>query len=177
MVPSDAVDQAWHLHLDYSREYWDDWCGKTLQCELHHAPTRSGEKEADQCRDCYSATLDTYERVSLETPPPDIWPDVQTRFGRVGAMRRVSIAEYMIIRRPPKGMLWAAQLLLILIGLYFLWQQEYWTAVTVGAMAGVLAIYRDRTDNIWKKKPWRDGDDDGFLPGGCNARRNDSRDM
>ena len=24
--PSDAVDQAWHLHLVYTRSYWDEFC-------------------------------------------------------------------------------------------------------------------------------------------------------
>jgi hypothetical protein len=177
VVPSDAVDQAWHLHLDYSREYWDGWCGGTLECDLHHEPTRDGEEGADRSRDWYRATLDTYERMSQEAPPADIWPGVDSRFGRIGAMRRVDSADYMIVRRPPKGIFWAAQVLFAVIALYLLWRQEYWPAVTVGAMAGVLAIYRDRTDNIWKTKPWRDGDDDGFLPGGCNSRRRDRRDM
>ncbi len=26
VTPSDAVDQAWHLHLTYSRDYWDRFC-------------------------------------------------------------------------------------------------------------------------------------------------------
>ncbi len=108
VVPSDAVDQAWHLHLDYSRAYWEDWCGKTLQCDLHHEPTRTGDGEAEKCRAWYSATLDTYERVSLEAPPSDIWPNVHLRFGRIGGMRRVSAEDYLILRRPPRGTLWLA---------------------------------------------------------------------
>jgi hypothetical protein len=28
VTPSDAVDQAWHLHLTYSRDCWERfWCG------------------------------------------------------------------------------------------------------------------------------------------------------
>ncbi len=26
VTPSDAVDQAWHLHLTYSRDYWQRFC-------------------------------------------------------------------------------------------------------------------------------------------------------
>src|SRR5438309_235996 len=26
VTPSDAVDQAWHLHLTYSRDYWERFC-------------------------------------------------------------------------------------------------------------------------------------------------------
>ena len=29
-TPSDAVDQAWHLHLTYSRDYWERFCPKVL---------------------------------------------------------------------------------------------------------------------------------------------------
>jgi hypothetical protein len=30
LTPSDAVDQAWHLHLLYSRHYWEVLCGRIL---------------------------------------------------------------------------------------------------------------------------------------------------
>src|SRR4030095_10352600 len=30
VTPSDQVDQAWHLHLTYSRSYWDRMCGELL---------------------------------------------------------------------------------------------------------------------------------------------------
>lgn len=26
VTPSDPVDQVWHLHLTYSRSYWEDFC-------------------------------------------------------------------------------------------------------------------------------------------------------
>ena len=26
MTPSDAVDQVWHLHLNYTKSYWIDLC-------------------------------------------------------------------------------------------------------------------------------------------------------
>ncbi|OYQ34069.1 hypothetical protein CHU92_12085 [Flavobacterium cyanobacteriorum] len=30
VTPSDPVDQAWHLHLTYTRSYWIDFCKNTL---------------------------------------------------------------------------------------------------------------------------------------------------
>ena len=30
VTPSDAVDQAWHLHLTYSRDYWERFCPEVL---------------------------------------------------------------------------------------------------------------------------------------------------
>ena len=28
VTPSDQVDQAWHLHLTYTRSYWEEFCAK-----------------------------------------------------------------------------------------------------------------------------------------------------
>ncbi len=30
ITPSDEVDQAWHLHLTYTKSYWDDLCKEIL---------------------------------------------------------------------------------------------------------------------------------------------------
>ena len=37
--PSTNVDRAWHLHLLYTRSYWDEFCGKVLKKPLHHTPS------------------------------------------------------------------------------------------------------------------------------------------
>src|SRR5262245_60127571 len=37
--PSDTVDQVWHLHLTYTKNYWKDFCKETLGQPLHHSPT------------------------------------------------------------------------------------------------------------------------------------------
>jgi hypothetical protein len=39
VTPSDAVDQAWHLHLTYTRDYWERFCPDVLGRALHHGPT------------------------------------------------------------------------------------------------------------------------------------------
>ena len=44
---SEQVDAAWHLHLTYTRSYWDRFCKETLGQPLHHDPTRGGPAEAD----------------------------------------------------------------------------------------------------------------------------------
>src|SRR5215468_3394365 len=46
--PSDAVDQAWHLHLIYTRSYWDDFCGRVLGRPLHHNPSSGSAAERDK---------------------------------------------------------------------------------------------------------------------------------
>ncbi len=42
VTPSDAVDQAWHLHLTYTRDYWQTFCPEVLGGDLHHGPTKGG---------------------------------------------------------------------------------------------------------------------------------------
>src|SRR5262245_11583978 len=45
VTPSDAVDQAWHLHLTYTRDYWQRFCPDVLGGPLHHGPTSGGDNE------------------------------------------------------------------------------------------------------------------------------------
>ena len=95
VTPSDQVDQVWHLHLSYSRNYWDEFCPKVLECDLHHGPTKGGAAEAKKYFDWYRDTLESYERISGEQPPEDIWPSPCSRFAHADAMRRVHTDEYL----------------------------------------------------------------------------------
>lgn len=79
VTPSDEVDQVWHLHLTYTRHYWDTLCQNILQRPLHHDPTRGGAAEARKHQDWYEATLASYRRHFGE-PPSDIWPSTRERF-------------------------------------------------------------------------------------------------
>lgn len=80
VTPSDAVDQAWHLHLAYTRSYWDDLCGGILGRPLHHCPTAGGKAEDARYRGQYAATLAAYAEAFGEAPPADIWPAADARF-------------------------------------------------------------------------------------------------
>ena len=48
MVPSDAVDQAWHPHLVDTRAYWEELCGRVIHKALHHTPSRGGDAELER---------------------------------------------------------------------------------------------------------------------------------
>ena len=74
VTPSKRVDEAWHLHLTYTRDYWDELCGRVLGRPLHHEPTRGGSDEDAKFGDWYARTLDSYRTAFAEEPPPDIWP-------------------------------------------------------------------------------------------------------
>jgi hypothetical protein len=72
-TPSVAVDRAWHMHLTFTRSYWDVLCGEVLQKMLHHDPCR-GAEEMDRYADQYGATKRLYAEEFGQLPPEDIWP-------------------------------------------------------------------------------------------------------
>ncbi|MEM1044785.1 MAG: hypothetical protein AAGL24_01485 [Pseudomonadota bacterium] len=100
ITPSDAVDQAWHLHLTYTRDYWDRLCGTLIGRPLHHGPTRGGADENRHFRTLYRQTLATYERLFGEAPPDDIWPETEVRFS--GRYERIDRNAYWTIPKPTR---------------------------------------------------------------------------
>ncbi|MFC4255477.1 hypothetical protein GRI97_08570 [Altererythrobacter xixiisoli] len=99
VTPSDAVDQAWHLHLTYSRDYWERFCPDVLGAKLHHGPTAGGSDEQTRYYDQYAATLRSYEQVFGENPPEDIWPAAAQRFGKDARAIRVHPHEFIFLPR------------------------------------------------------------------------------
>ncbi len=72
--PSPFVDKAWHLHLSYTKSYWEDMCKGIIGRLLHHEPSRGKEGENEYHDRMYLETLALYEKVYGENPPADIWP-------------------------------------------------------------------------------------------------------
>lgn len=97
VTPSDEVDQAWHLHLVYTRSYWDELCGEVLGRPLHHGPTRGGKSEDTKYHSWYEKTLVSYERVFGSAPPADIWPEARQRFSPEMHWRRVDVASCWLL--------------------------------------------------------------------------------
>jgi hypothetical protein len=97
VTPSDAVDQAWHLHLTYTRSYWDGLCSTVLGKPLHHGPTQGGTQEDEKYRDWYAATLDSYRRLFEMEPPADIWPSTDERFAPGSRFARVETSAHWIV--------------------------------------------------------------------------------
>jgi hypothetical protein len=50
LSPSDQVDQAWHLHLTYSHNYWEHLCKHILDRPFHHVPTQGGKPKHTNSR-------------------------------------------------------------------------------------------------------------------------------
>src|SRR5262245_18359330 len=74
VTPSDTVDQAWHLHLIYTRHYWEELCGKILGLQLHHEPSAGGAVESSKFERQYEQTIEGYQAAFGVAPPADIWP-------------------------------------------------------------------------------------------------------
>lgn len=105
VTPSEHVDEAWHLHLVYTRSYWDDLCPNVLGRPLHHNPTRGGAAENSRHHEQYNQTLASYESHFGEAAPADIWPPAEIRFGEDLEHVRTSRTRNWII---PKPRLWSA---------------------------------------------------------------------
>lgn len=98
--PSEDVDQAWHLHLTYSHNYWRVFCPEVLRKPFHHQPTKGGEEEHSKFQDWYEETLASYEKFFGESPPVDIWPSVETRGKTRQHFVRVDREQHWIIPKP-----------------------------------------------------------------------------
>jgi hypothetical protein len=96
VTPSDAVDQAWHLHLCYTRDYWERFC-PLLGAPLHHGPTRGGAAENARFYDNYCATLRSYERLFGCPAPADLWPSASRRLLDDPRARRVHPRDGLVV--------------------------------------------------------------------------------
>ena len=99
VTPSDAVDQAWHLHLTYSRDYWERFCPDVLGVPLHHGPTAGGQAERTRYYDQYARTLQSYEQHFGQPPPVEVWPPAARRFGVDPMSYRVNPADVWVLPR------------------------------------------------------------------------------
>lgn len=104
VTPSDHVDQAWHLHLTYTRSYWDRLCKDLIGRPLHHEPTKGGAAESAKFDGWYQKTLDSYASLFGTPPPADIWPPPAIRFGvdprcvRVNTDRNWIVSKHRVKR-------------------------------------------------------------------------------
>ena len=113
--PSEDVDQAWHLHLTYSENYWKVFCPEILGHPFHHHPTRGGQSESEKFNDWYARTLKSYETFFKDLPPADIWPSPQRRQKERHDFIRVDREQSWVVPKPrirlkPAHALWAGLL-------------------------------------------------------------------
>ncbi|WP_309714680.1 hypothetical protein [Armatimonas sp.] len=90
VTPSKAVDEAWHLHLLYTRSYWEALCGDILSKPLHHEPGTGKPKDEVHFAGQYAKTQESYQRIFGEEPPSCVWgtkkPQKAVSLGRKRAL-------------------------------------------------------------------------------------------
>ncbi len=72
VTPSQIVDAAWHMHLTFTRDYWDDLCLNVIGTPVHHQPC-AGDEEMPRYRNQFAATKALYEAEFGHEPPVEIW--------------------------------------------------------------------------------------------------------
>lgn len=137
-TPSDEVDQAWHLHLAYTRSYWKDLCDDLLGFKLHHQPTRGGSDQQSYFRERYIDTLASYAAVFGQAPPADVWPSMEKRFAEATSFERINRQRVWLIPKPqiPVSILSFALLMPLLVASCTPKEGEsqfwFWVKVAVG---------------------------------------------
>ncbi|WP_147363214.1 glycine-rich domain-containing protein [Deinococcus sp. RM] len=128
VTPSAVVDEVWHLHLLFTRDYWERLT-PLLPTPLHHEPGGGQPGEPLRFRAQYEATLDAYARTFGERPPADIWPDPRRSRAQLehvqGSARRSG--------------LWLAVAAALIAGLTFAWS-HYALLVALGVGLTVLLL-------------------------------------
>lgn len=117
LTPSDEVDQVWHLHLCYSKSYWEDLCQDALGgVMLHHGPTKGGKSEAKRFDAQYDATLQLYKEHFGHKPPKKYWPPKRKRFNQHDRWRRINLRGAIVLRWPMYLMIFFAALATVFVG-------------------------------------------------------------
>jgi len=171
VTPSDAVDQAWHLHLTYTRSYWTDLCRNILGKEIQHNPTKGGQQEATKYLDFYEQTLTLYHSKFGTLPPEDIWPNSGKRFSDIDFVR-VNKRTNWVLPKPESNHKWfAIKLLLVFVLTMYCFKEAAaaWKpfAITVGifVMVGML-FFQFNQEPAERRR--RDADSGGGCAGGCS---------
>lgn len=163
VTPSDAVDEAWHLHMTYTESYWNELCGKVLGRPLHHHPTKGGEDEGWKFFHQYDATLQLYREKFDEEPPEDIWPPAEKRFA-AGNFIRIDKDAHWFIKKPKRKNLAAAvglNLLTILVGIF----TGNWAFMVITGLAAIVLLLPSTQGGI----SFTAGCTAGSYAGGCGG--------
>lgn len=176
VTPSDQVDQAWHLHMAYTRSYWGRLCGQTLGRSLHHDPTRGGETEDHKFDDWYQRTLETYTRAFGHAPPADIWPAPEVRFDpgqrwvrvNLGAPRSGGLGRPAMVGAAAAAGLFTVGCTPVMLGHQSGLQVPLIFAAVIGLMLLGAVIYRLKTGE-WPRSGSGSGCGSGCSAGGCGS--------
>ncbi|MEO7211195.1 hypothetical protein [Mucilaginibacter sp.] len=176
VTPSDPVDQAWHLHLTFTRSYWVDLCQNTLNKQIHHNPTKGGVKEADKFDGFYNTSQKLYSDKFGIAPPVDIWHDNDERFSDIN-FQRVNIGKYWLIKKHRVPVYSLSILMLFVVCTIFIQASD--TLLSALLMLGVvgvvvIGVYKWESDpDKWRNKGGGDSSS-GCSTAGCGGESGSS---
>ncbi|MCC8411171.1 hypothetical protein LJ707_19675 [Mucilaginibacter sp. UR6-1] len=165
VTPSDPVDQAWHLHLTYTRSYWIYLCQDTLGKPIHHNPTNGGEKEAVRFKHYYTSSDSLYQQYFGTVPPADIWHNSDKRFTDIN-FQRINLRSNWVIKKPEIAKQHIILLSIFAANILFVQAAELTIIPVLGLIVIfiVIAVYRKRGSEINKK-----GDNGTDCTAGCGG--------
>ncbi|MHA3788615.1 glycine-rich domain-containing protein [Flavobacterium hauense] len=181
VTPSDPVDQAWHLHLTYTKSYWNDLCKNTLEREIHHNPTKGGREEQQKFNTLYTGLHEIYLEKFVTVPPPDIWHDNKTRFSEIN-FQRVNLSRYWLVKKPklnPPGL--AIQFIGIAISTLLIQASGEGFILVLFAIGAIIAFANRNNNNGKGGNSGTDGDGIGSFSctsseghSGCSSHHDNS---
>lgn len=147
VTPPAVVDEVWHLHLLFTRDYWERLT-PLLPAPLHHEPGGGQPGDPARFRAQYEATLDAYARTFGERPPADIWPDPR----RSPRPQRGPRGHVQGSAR--RSGLWLALVVAVIAGLTFAWSHY---AVLVALGTGLMALFLSWVSGLPRTTARREG--------------------
>ncbi len=152
--PSKTVDKVWHMHLIYTRNYWEEFCPEILRRKLHHHPSKGGQHEKDRHQDWFLDTLSQYKTIFQKEAPADIWlekTEKKTRKNRLNKLRIVPLFMPLFLLSSCLGEVLSTLGIIILSGLGII------------VFGSVLSLFSDSNGGHSK------GKDDGGAGGSCGG--------
>ncbi len=77
--PSKIVDEVWHLHLTYTKNYWEDFCGIVLHKKIHHNPSNGSIGDYNKYQNLEKSTMLLYEKEFELKAPSEIWLNTKVK--------------------------------------------------------------------------------------------------
>lgn len=182
ITPSDPVDQAWHMHLTYTKSYWNDLCKNTLEKEIHHNPTKGGKEEQEKFNNLYTGLQEIYLEKFGTALPSDIWHDNKKRFSDIN-FQRINLNDNWVV---PKVSVQTVSMIIIAIAIpAFSISTGITSIIFLGIVIALLILSRAISTNNKKKNEgtqqladrvaaFLSADTSNWWDSGCSSNRSDS---
>ena len=96
VTPSEEVDQAWHLHLVYTRSYWHGLCRDVLGRDLHHGPTAGGADENGK----FASVMKELDLPEGQVIQPLIGFNLGVEVGQIAVLAGAFAATFLFLKKP-----------------------------------------------------------------------------